>query len=87
MLQIAKYFNNSEENIQPSQYFTLVGYSQELILLQSINMRAEIITLLYLSSCMEPGNLLIDKECVWYPDLPDIISSNHQLSNLGLNKI
>ena len=35
---------------------------------------------------MEPGNLLIDKECVWYPDLPDIISSNHQLSNLGLNK-
>ena len=33
---------------------------------------------------MEPCHLLIDKECVWDPDLFDVVCTNNQLVNIGL---
>ncbi len=35
--------------------------------------------LIFCSGLMKQGNLLVDKESIWYPDKLDIFSTNHQL--------
>ena len=39
---------------------------------------------LHLCGCMEPCNLLIDKECVRNPNLFDIICTHNQLIHIRL---